>query len=174
MAAGQTYTPIATQTLSSATAGITFSSISSSYTDLVLIMSSASSDGASSPVLQFNGNNTGTAYSFTEVYGTGTTSTSTRGSARSNLPFGWYVAPSTTLGSSTHIVNFMNYSNTTTYKTILARENNVGGTYPGAGEIVGLWQNTNAISSIYIYLLGTGTPTFSAGSIFTLYGIAAA
>ena len=38
MAAGSTYTPLATNTLSSSSASITFSSISGSYTDLVLVM----------------------------------------------------------------------------------------------------------------------------------------
>ena len=38
MAAGSTYTPIATTTLGSAQADVTFSSISGSYTDLVLII----------------------------------------------------------------------------------------------------------------------------------------
>ena len=33
----KTYTPIATQTLSTATANVTFSSIPSAYTDLVIV-----------------------------------------------------------------------------------------------------------------------------------------
>jgi len=37
MAAGKTYEPIATTTLSSSAATITFSSISGSYTDLVFV-----------------------------------------------------------------------------------------------------------------------------------------
>jgi hypothetical protein len=36
MAAGNTYTPLATQTLGSAAASVTFSSISGAYTDLVV------------------------------------------------------------------------------------------------------------------------------------------
>jgi hypothetical protein len=38
MAAGNTYTPLATQTLGSAAASVTFSSISGAYTDLVLVL----------------------------------------------------------------------------------------------------------------------------------------
>ena len=37
MAAGNTYVALATQTLGSATATVTFSSISGAYTDLVLV-----------------------------------------------------------------------------------------------------------------------------------------
>ena len=39
MAAGATYEPIATNTLGSAAASVTFSGISGSYTDLILITS---------------------------------------------------------------------------------------------------------------------------------------
>ena len=38
MAAGATYEPIATQTLASAAASITFSSIAATYTDLRLVL----------------------------------------------------------------------------------------------------------------------------------------
>ena len=38
MAAGATYEPIATTTLTSAQTGITFTGISSAYTDLILVL----------------------------------------------------------------------------------------------------------------------------------------
>jgi hypothetical protein len=59
----------------------------------------------------------------------------------------------------------MNYSNTTTYKTILERANQ-----PQAvtNSIVGLWRSTSAISTI---TMTTSSGTVSAGSTFTLYGI---
>ena len=42
-----TYEPIETQTLDSAAASVTFSSISGSYTDLVLVINAASASAAS-------------------------------------------------------------------------------------------------------------------------------
>ena len=52
-----TYTPIATQTLGSAAASVTFSSIPQGYTDLVLVdnVKSASGAGDSELDVRFNG-----------------------------------------------------------------------------------------------------------------------
>ena len=76
MAAGSTYTPIATQTLSSGQSSITFSSISSAYTDLVLI---AAIKGTSTIYRQLtvNGDN-GSNYSMTDLFGDGSSAGSGR------------------------------------------------------------------------------------------------
>jgi hypothetical protein len=162
MAAGSTYTPIATQTLGSSAASVTFSSISGSYTDLIIVNSGTSS-GDTSYKLQFNGD-TGSNYSTTYLYGDGNSTTSGRSSNANSI-----VAMSrsgTTTGNGT--TQIMNYSNTTTNKTVIGR----GGTAAAIViEAVGLWRSTAAITSIVI------TPesgTIDAGSTFTLYGIAAA
>jgi len=163
MAAGSTYTPIATQTLGSAQASVTFSSISGSYTDLVLIIAGTTSAG-STVHCRFN-SDSGNNYSLTTLSGDGSTAVSGSGSNVSDFPPG---VMSTNQGNV--VMQFQNYSNNTTYKTILARYN-VAIVY-GTGARVGLWRNTNAINSINIFL--DGAETFSSGSIFTLYGIAAA
>ena len=66
------------------------------------------------------------------------------------------------------IAQFMNYANTTTYKTVIGRANNAG---YGADTSVGVWRNTAAISTITLTAL---TANFASGSTFTLYGIKAA
>lgn len=168
MPAGSTYSTIATYTVPSAQASYTFSSIPSTYTDLVLVCS-ASASTQYDLRLRFNGD-TGSNYSYTVLYGTG----SAAGSARdSNLNFAgidYYGVPTTTLGNSNQIVQFQNYSNTTTNKTWLSRANLASG---GTDAIVGLWRSTAAINSIYIAYIGTAY-TIGTGSTFTLYGIAAA
>jgi hypothetical protein len=59
MAAGNTYTPIVTNTLSSATSSVTFSSISGSYTDLVLVIAyKAATTNYPTLRLSFNGSAT--------------------------------------------------------------------------------------------------------------------
>jgi hypothetical protein len=68
----------------------------------------------------------------------------------------------------TTIINFMNYSNTSTYKTLLARGND---TAASTAAITGLWQSTSAINTVKI--LGFGGNNLDAGSTFTLYGIKA-
>jgi hypothetical protein len=66
------------------------------------------------------------------------------------------------------ITHFMNYSNTTTYKTALVRGNNASS---GVDAIVNNWRNTAAITNIDVI---ANSSTFTSGSTFTLYGIKAA
>ena len=157
-----TYEPIATTTLGSASSSVTFSSISGAYTDLVLIVNSARTTGNDSVSLEFNGD-TGTNYSRTILYGTGSAAASYREANSSIIEIGIQDA-----SNSTNIFNIMNYSNTTTYKTVLARAN---ATTVRVQAGVGLWRSTSAITSIK---LATGGSTFISGSTFTLYGVKSA
>lgn len=161
-----TYTPIATNTLGSATATVTFSSIPSTYTDLVLIISSALTTGAGSNVFTFN-TDTSTNYSFTALAGDGTTAASVRSSSRANISI--YDELTTTLGGNASILSVMNYANATTYKTTISRGSNGS---VGVSAVVGLWRSTAAINQIVI--TNNASTTFKAGSTFTLYGIKAA
>ena len=162
-----TYEPIATTTLSTATATVTFSSISGSYTDLVLVISPKNTAG-SLVRLQFN-SDTGNNYSRTVLQGNGTSATSVRSSSQGHIAIGEDAAPSTTLGNTAFIVQVMNYSNATTYKTILSRENNAG---VAVSATVGLWRNTSAITTIDVKQ--GGAAQFDTGSTFSLYGIKSA
>ena len=163
-----TYTPIATTTLSGTSSGITFSSIPNTYTDLILVATALFSSQQSYR-MQFN-SDTGTNYSSTLLEGNGSSAASYR---YTNQNYFWTMNSLT--GDSTapapNIFNIMNYSNTTTNKTVLARENASGGTYPGTGAAVGLWRSTAAISTVLIY---PGGGTFNSGSTFTLYGVKSA
>ena len=161
MAAGNTYVAIAEQTLGSAAATVTFSSISGSYTDLVIVISGSVTTGGPNIYLQYNGD-TATNYSQTILYGDGSSAGSFRNSTTNKQVIG---DANTTIGTT--IANVMNYSNSTTYKTNLAR--NSMSAYVEAW--VGLWRSTSAINSV---LIGVTSSTFIAGSTFTLYGIAAA
>ena len=158
-----TYEPIATQTLGSTQASVIFSSISSSYTDLVLIYN-ITQDVAAGIGAQVNGD-TGTNYSYTQLYGTGTSALSNRGTNTNYLGIGF--TDSTTVRSIGQ-VHFMNYSNTTTHKTVISRTSSNFMT-----SIQGnLWRNTAAINSITMIIPGPNN--FLSGSTFTLYGIKAA
>ena len=53
MAAGNTYVALATNTLGSAAASVTFSSISAAYTDLVLVFAGTTVTTANNLSLQF-------------------------------------------------------------------------------------------------------------------------
>ena len=162
-----TYEKIATTTLGSAAASIAFSGISGSYTDLVLISSLKMTTGTPETRVQFN-TDTNTNYSYTIFSGSGTAASSNRASSTSGIDISYYGVPDTNLGNSVQITNIQNYSNTTTYKTIITRANNAG---IGLDAIVGLWRSTTAITSITVY---PNNSTFAIGSMCTLYGIKAA
>ena len=163
----KTYTPIATRTLSTATANVAFSSIPGSYTDLVLVAMPIKSSSGGDMLLQVNSSTSGTLYSFTTLMGDGSSASSTRLSDYNYLYTDYYAGLST--APTPHIVNFMNYSNTTTFKTIIMRANNAA---LGIDAIVGLWRSTAAINEIKVF--PTGGANFETGSTFSLYGIKAA
>jgi hypothetical protein len=165
-----TYTPIATTTLGSAQATVTFSSIPSTYTDLILV-SSARVTGAvdSDDILVTLNSDTGTNYSATYLNGNGTSATSGRNTSTSK-GYWLYVVGANAAAStfSLDIMNLNNYSNSSTYKTMISRcANNLN----GAAARAGLWRSTSAITSI---ALNCSNSNIATGSTFTLYGIAAA
>jgi hypothetical protein len=165
MAAGSTYTPIATTTISgTSTNSYAFTSIASTYTDLVLVVNSQkTTSGVVNIYLRFN-NDSGTNYSATALYGTGSIASSFRQTSTI-----WGIAGNQTDSPSSTICHIMNYANTTTYKTFLRR-------YDCAGEStsagVALWASTAAINRVDCLL--SASNYFAAGSTLTLYGIAAA
>ena len=162
-----TYDPIATQTLVSAAASITFSSIPATYTDLVLIIIPAATTGNPDINLQFN-SDTASNYSVTSLSGNGSAASSTRASTQTSIKIDQIATLDGTLGNSNYIVNVMNYSNTTTNKTVINRTNRAG---VGVDAAIGLYRSTSAISSIDVK---ASSSTFIIGSTFTLYGIKAA
>jgi len=158
-----TYTPIATTTLGSNAASYTFSSIPSTYTDLVIIYDGVATSSQTFSI-QFNGD-TGSNYSDTNLGGDGGAASSNRDSNITSAKMG--INYST--GRSNFILNVMNYANSTTYKTALCRSN------AAVGEVnarVGLWRSTAAITSVLLKM--DSTSNFASGSTFTLYGVKSA
>lgn len=159
MAAGSTYTPIATTTLGSATSSYTFSSIPSTYTDIVLVVSvNRSTSGVDAIKVRINGD-TGSNYSMTRLV---------NGSSDRTTGATYFDAPAFVDGSNTSnmIAHFMNYKSTSINKTILIRGNTA--TFATAAT-VGLWRSTAAINSIEVFV-----STMDTGTQLTIYGIAAA
>jgi hypothetical protein len=163
MAAGNTYEAIATQTVTgSAAASVTFSSIPSTYTDLVVVVQGLLTTGADNVCLQFNGD-TGSNYSVTVLLGDGTSASSFRTSNTSNC--GRDVISNI---QGNVIYNINNYSNATTYKTVLGRSS---ATNYGARTSVSMWRNTAAINQIVLFPTAY---TFNVGTVLSIYGIKAA
>ena len=166
-----TYEPIATTTLGTATSSVTFSSIPSTYTDLVLVVSGSSTAGTNGRMRVGNGSvDTGSNYSFTTLDGDGTSALTSGFTNQTSYTMQWYSQFSTVPDRvTTEITHIMNYANTTTYKTILVRSN-FWLTATSAG--VGLWRSTSAIN-VLTYFCANAT-TFAAGFTATLYGVKAA
>lgn len=172
-----TYTPIASTTVASDSATVTFSGISGTYTDLILVSSwksPSSTLGNISLSIRFNGD-ANTNYSFTNMYGNGSSVASSRSSNASQIILNYTGSPY--MQYNAFITNIMNYSNTTTYKTVVSRDSNpsVGGNggNGGVGTLAGLWRNTSAITSITLRV-DSGATGLASNSTFTLYGIKAA
>lgn len=171
MAAGSTYTPIATTTLGSDVASYTFSSIPSTYTDIILVANTLAAANNNDLGIRFN-SDTGSNYSWTALFSNADEVSgaiqSTRGSNTN------YIASKTNIGStdiSATIVQINNYANTSTYKTSITRSGRASGT---VSSVVGLWRSTSAINSITISTFGGSSINLKTGSTFTLYGITSA
>ena len=171
MAAGSTYTPIATQTATGGQTSITFSSIPSTYTDLILIANIQHSNNSGDQLRLGNGSlDTGSNYSNTKIYSTGSSYGSTRAANATSIDIAAVAVSAPTSGYfAPLIVNIQNYSNTSTYKTVIARYNDAGGE---VNATVGLWRSTSAINTISLFP-GSGI-SYNSGCTFTLYGILAA
>lgn len=165
-----TYDPIATQTLSTAASTVTFSSIPSTYTDLVLVINARGTTAAISTSVYFTTNITGSNYSSIWLVGNGSAAASSRYSNSGQGYLGYISAASNNASSRGNIIaHFMNYSNTATNKTVLSR----GDVAEAESAVyVNLIRGTSALSTITVG--EGGGNNFVAGSTFNLYGIAAA
>ena len=163
MAAGSTYTPIATTTLGSAASSYTFSSIPSTYTDLRIVFNGNYAT-ASRGAFVLN-SDTGSNYSNTRMTGDGSTAASARASNAAYVLMGLSDISTT----HTYSIDLMNYSNTTTNKTVLSRLNVASGTVRATVYLI---PSTSAITTLTLTMVSGAN--LGDGSTFTLYGIAAA
>ena len=167
-----TYEPIATTTLGTAAASITFSSIASTWTDLLLIYSGKVTAVCSSQII-FNGattNYTNAAmYAYSSVLGKNNFANS------SSI----YMGGSLTFGSSTTAfamgrAEIFSYASTTINKSVLVSTGSDISASTGGevSQLAGCWHSTAAITSLSI--TNDGSTTFQVGTTATLYGIKAA
>ena len=162
-----TYEPITYVKLESDSATYTFNNIPQTFTDLVLISYPIMSATGATVYMRFN-SDSGSNYSHSTLVGNNTSANSYRGS---NLSDGIGIGGMQGYGTTNNIiiVDIMNYSNTTTNKTIFDRYGNSSYTVDLTS---GMWRSTAAITSIT--LRNNGGHNFNSGSIFSLYGIKAA
>ena len=173
-----TYSLIASNTLSSAAASVTFSAIPNTYTDLVLRFTARSTAAGATDArgdIRLNGITTN-LYSDTTIFGDGSTAQSTRATSATYLScFTVSAADATTNAFGTVELYLPNYANTSNNKTVSAYSAAESNTATATawywnGATAGLYRSTSAITEINIALRASGS-SFVSGSSFFLYGI---
>jgi hypothetical protein len=166
-------TLISSQTLASSAASVTFSSISATYTDLVLRISARADAATPTVYLNFNGDTSasGTLYSHTYIRGNGSTATSSRASSNTTVEiFGGNNQSTYTANTFSNMEIYIPSYTTTTSKPMgiatVAEDNNTTANFVNA--TAGLYRNSTALSSI---LIASASGNFVSGSSFYLYGI---
>ena len=166
-----TYEPIATTTLGSNVATITFSSIASTYTDLRIVLvgrTDRASTGNDTVSLRFN-SDTATNYSYTRLLGNGANASSSAATSLTSSVAGFLPRNNNTSGIFGLVtVDVFSYAGSTnkTYLSTTSADLNGSG---DVASIVGLWRSTSAITSI-TFSLGS-TFQYLTGTTATLYGI---
>jgi hypothetical protein len=148
----------------SAAASVAFTGISGAYTDLQIVVDAVSTSGAGNTLSMVFNADASSAYSATRIQGNGTSATSARVTSDPTIAI---------IGDTNRtnvLISVQNYSNTTTYKTSLARYNNTSSGDPRTGAYVQLRSATSAVTSITFSIPGAN---ITVGSTFSLYGIAA-
>lgn len=163
---------IASNTLSSSAASVTFSSIPSTYTDLVLRISArVTGAGLAYDSLNLFPNGVSSNGSRTDIYGNGATAASSRGSnftVRFALPDSSYT--SNTFANIEFYLPDYNSTSAKPFSGFATNENNSTTAYITSTALLN--RNTTAITSLTLepVFVGSGS-NFVAGSSFFLYGL---
>jgi hypothetical protein len=157
-----TYTALATLTLTGVDNSITFGSIPATYRDLVLVSNNITNDAFNQYRLRVNGDTGG---NYNDVYMSGTGSAANSGVASNAVEITIYNSGSGT-SPATIVTQIMDYAVTDKHKTLLTR---ASAPAKGVSATASRWANTAAITSITIF---TPVGEFTVGSTFSLYGIA--
>lgn len=160
-----TYDNIATTTLGSSAANITFSSIPATYTDLRVVITGTSTTGSQNIFGTLN-SDSGTNYSMTRMNATGTFAQS---DTRPNDV--WMLLNSA--GTSTTVpflieLDLLSYTSSKFKSILCVTSENLGATTGAINRSVYSWRSTSAITAISLFPSGGNLAT---GTTATLYGI---
>jgi hypothetical protein len=157
------YVALANLTLSSTATTITFTSISQSYRDLVLVITATSGNASShQPGLRING--VTNSYVYVTLFGNGTSTGSAASSGVGQINLTGNQSALRADGPLTIVAQLNDYSVADKFKTCLSRAD---GVTSSTIATIGANENTAAISSLTVM-----NATFASGSTFALYGIA--
>lgn len=157
-------TPLANITLTSTASTVTFSSISSSYRDLYLVIVAKTSAAGWQTRMRLNGD-TGTNYNTINLRNNFNTPSSSQSSSTAQMEFGALGIASTTVDMIWKTEIF-DYVATDKHKTVLS---SIGNNDSDMIEVMAhRWGSTSAVTSLVVY---PGSGTWSVGSNFALYGV---
>jgi hypothetical protein len=164
-----TFTKIASVTAAGGSSTISFTSIPSTYTDLVIKVSARATYAANFQDINIRFNGSATGYSSRLLQGDGSAAASYNNSS-SALVWGANSVSANATGNTfsngeVYIPNYTSALNKS-LSTDAVTENNATAAYIQLAA--GLWSNTAAITSIEMYL---GAGNYVQYSTFTLYGI---
>lgn len=167
-----TYTLISSNVLASSAASVTFSSIPSTYTDLVLRVSARDNAAAVTTTLflvAYNTDTTFTGNSFTRLYAAGASVYSDNGTASGNISYmAGANATANTFGSSEIYIPAYAGAQYKPISNFSVAETN-DATTARVAAFAALWSNTAAITTLTITPFSGGN--FASTSSFYLYGI---
>ena len=148
-------------------ANISFTNVPQTFQDLCVVVSTRDAATAGNNVLIFLLNGDGASnYSMTRLVGDGSSATSDR---VSNSTFGgWTFVPNSSVSSSifgSSICHILNYTNTTTFKTMLTRGASDTNGAGFSSMAVSMWRNTAAVNGV---LVATSNGGMVTGSTVTL------
>ena len=167
------YDSLATVTLSTSTASISFAGIPAGYKHLQIrgIARNTAAGTASDYILLKMNSDTGSNYAFHWLYGTGSAAGATASTTRTTLPIGTCWETSALANSfSTVVCDVLDYQNTNKYKVTrsLGGGDTNGGSYQEVNLMSGLWMNTGAITQLDI---SSSNGNLAQYSQFALYGV---
>jgi hypothetical protein len=166
-----TYTLISSNVLGSSATSVTFSSIPSTYADLVLRVSCRADASSNGHIVLLTFNSITSGYSRSLLKGDGSTPTGATASAQANIILNDFAVGNTATAStfSNGEIYIPNYAGSTNkpVSNFSVTENNATEAYIDA--VAGLMSNTAAITSIT--LTPNASLNFLSGSSFYLYGI---
>jgi hypothetical protein len=162
-----TYTIIDKATLGSSQSAITFTSIPSTYTDLLVVLSGRLDQNTVGVNLTFNGSTS--SYSQRTIYSTGSGAASDTGASSSYIQIYGVNAStytSNTFGNTSLYIPNYTSSNNKSLSVDATTENNAAGAFMAL--TAGLWSNSSAITSI---TLTASSGNLTQHSSAYLYGI---
>lgn len=164
-----TYDFIAKITTTGSANSVSFTSITQTYTDLVLVYSPISASSDSYTYFYINNDTSTTCYRMS-MYGNGASFVGSYNTDANGIVYPYYGTYNSPSSQTLMMSHFMNYSSSNTGKLILTRSGNTG-----ASNITDFttsyYPSNTAITRIDVL---QGGQNFAANVVFSLYGIKAA